>query len=347
MATTISMKTALPSVTFVTPTLNSESTIRECIESVDKLDYPKKLIRMFIVDDGSKDKTLSIARKYPFCKIFNVKTSGPEEATAIGYNKAVSDYVVNFPSDNVITHPNWLKKMLLPLEEDSDIVASETFRYSYIKSDKPLNRYFALFGVNDPIALYLNKRDRATYFENDWHLSSDVTIRPKYFKTSFTENNLPTVGANGFVVRTKIVQKVSKQTKKFSHIDSCVDLLRLGYSTYAFVKTDIWHKSGEQFGNFFYKRRKYALNLYFKKKTTRRYHLYNPQTDTLKLIMFVLFAMTFIEPVIRSIRGYLKIRDAAWFLHPIICFVITINYLYTLVLFQIYKWKNTIKEKTV
>lgn len=340
------MKTKLPTVTFVTPTLNSESTIRECLESVNKLSYPKDLIRMFVMDDGSKDKTLSIAREYSFCKIFKVNTSGPEEATAIGYNKANSDYVVNFPSDNVITHKDWLKKMLQPLEEDSSIVASETFRYSYIKSDKPLNRYFALFGVNDPIALYLNKRDRATYFENDWHLSSKVIRHSKYYKTSFIEQDLPTVGANGFVVRTKIIQKVSKNIKKFSHIDSCVDLLRLGYDTYAFVKTDIWHKSGEQFANFFYKRRKYAINLYFKKQATRRYHLYNPRTDTLKLLLFVLFAMTLIEPLIRSIRGYWKIRDSAWFLHPIICFVITINYLYTLVLFQIYQWKNTIEEKT-
>lgn len=340
------MKKNLPTVTFVTPTLNSESTFRDCIESLNKQDYPKKLIRMFVMDDGSNDMTLSIAREYPFCKIFHINTSGPEEATAIGYNKANSDYVVNFPSDNVITHPDWLKKMLQPLEEDSSIVASETFRYSYFKSDKPLNRYFALFGVNDPIAFYLNKRDRATYFENDWHLSSKVIRRSKYYKTSFIEKDLPTVGANGFVVRTKIIQKVSKNTKKFSHIDSCVDLLRLGYDTYAFVKTDIWHKSGEQFGNFFYKRRKYALNLYFKKQATRRYHLYNPQTDKLKLLLFVLFAMTLIEPLIRAVRGYWKIRDAAWFLHPIICFVITINYLYTLVLFQIYQWKNTIKEKT-
>ena len=236
------MKTKLPTVTFVTPTLNSESTIRECLESVNKLSYPKHLIRMFIMDDGSKDKTLSIAREYSFCKIFKVNTSGPEEATAIGYNKASSDYVVNFPSDNVIPYRDWLQKMLKPLETDKDLVACESLNYYFSKSDKLLNRYFALFGMNDPVAFYLNKRDRRAHYELGWHLPTPVIKHRSYFETRFTRESMPTIGANGFVIRTKIIQKVTKDISLFSHIDSCVDLLKLGYDRYAFVKTSIWHK---------------------------------------------------------------------------------------------------------
>jgi len=340
------MPQKLPTVTFVTPTLNSISTIRECIESVNNLDYPKNLVRMFIMDDGSRDGTLSIAKRYPFCKVFNLKTSGPEEATAIGYNLATSKYVVNFPSDNVIPVKNWLDIMLEPLEKNARITASETLRYTYRKHDKPLNKYFALFGMNDPVAHYLKKRDRSSYFENTWHLNSPVIDRGGYYETMFKEDNLPTVGANGFIIRTKIVQKVTKNPKKFSHIDSCVDLLRLGHNKYAFVKTTIWHKTGETLSNYFYKRRKYALELYFKKRTMRRFHLYNPRTDTVKLILFIIFSLTFIQPLFESLRGYRKVKDSAWFLHPIICFVITINYLYTVALFTLYQWKNTIKIKT-
>lgn len=322
------MKTRLPTVTFVTPTLNSESTIRECIESVDKLDYPKKLIQMYIMDDGSKDKTLSIAREYSFCKVFNVNTSGPEEATAVGFNRATSDYVVNFSSDNVIPNRKWLTKMLFPLESNKSLVASESINYRYVKSDKLLNRYFALYGMNDPIAYYLNKRDRRAYFENNWHLSTPSKDQGSYYETFFTEADMPTLGANGFVIRTKIIQKVTKDPKKFSHIDSCVDLLRLGFNRYAFVKTSLWHKTGEDLSNYFYKRRRYALELYFKKKQSRRYHLYNPKTDKLKLLIYIMLSLTLVEPLYQAVRGYLKVRDNAWFLHPIICFLTTCNYIY-------------------
>ena len=124
-----------PSVTFVTPTLNSEATLHECIASVDKLDYPKKQIKMFVMDDGSTDNTLKIAKQFSFCKVFNVKTSGPEEATAIGFNHATSDYVVNFSSDNVIPDKKWLQRMLRPLETNKKSIASESINYRYVRSD--------------------------------------------------------------------------------------------------------------------------------------------------------------------------------------------------------------------
>lgn len=331
------MKKSLPTVTFVTATLNSESTILECIESVNKLDYPKRLIKMFIMDDGSTDQTLAIAKKFSFCKIFNVKTSGPEEATAIGFNKAKSDYVVNFSSDNIIPEKKWLSKMLRPLEINKNIIASESTNYHYDKSDKMLNRYFALFGMNDPVAFYLDKRDRRSHYELGWHLPTPAVNHGTYYETFFNRENMPTLGANGFVVRTKIIQKVTKDINKFSHIDSCVDLFKLGYDRYAFVKTSLWHKSGESFFNYFYKRRKYALELYFKKKHNRRFHLYYPSKDRMKLVRYVFYSLAGIEPFIQSVRGYVTIQDPAWFLHPLICFLTTINYFLVVVKFKVHK----------
>lgn len=336
----------LPTVDFIIPTLNSEEVLDECLSSLSKLDYPKRLIQAFIMDGGSKDNTLKIAKKYPFVHIYKVQTDGPEEATAVGYNHSHATYVVNYPSDNVIQDPQWLRAMIAPLEQDKTIDACETLHYEYVPSDKLLNRYFALYGMNDPVALYLKKNDRRPYYESGWHLMSKAKKYKHYYKTTFTKNNLPTVGANGFIVRTKTIHEVTKNPKLFSHIDSCVDMLENGHSCFAFVDTAIWHKTGEQLGNFFYKRRKYALSLYFKKMQMRRYHLYNPQTDRLRLALFVFFSLTLVEPTIRAIRGYRMIRDFAWFLHPFICFAMTINYVYTLILFQTFLWKKNTKANT-
>lgn len=327
----------LPTVTFITPTLNSEATLYECISSIDKLDYPRNRIKMFIMDDGSTDDTLKIAKKFHFCKTFQVKTSGPEEATAIGINHAKSDYIVNFSSDNVIPTRDWLKKMLFPLEKNPNLTAAESINYTHRKRDKVLNRYFALFGMNDPVAFYLDKRDRRAYYETGWHLPTHAVDYGSYYEASFTKENMPTLGANGCIFRTKTIRKVTKDPKLFSHIDSCVDLLRLGSSTYAFVKVSLWHKSGETLFHYFYKRRHYALVLYFNKKHHRRYHLYNPPHDRFKLIRYVVYSLTLIEPLIQSIRGYYKVRDLAWFLHPAICFLTTVNYFLVVVKFRVHR----------
>ncbi len=320
---------SLPSVSFVTCTFNSQGTLKECLQSVADQDYPKELIEVIIVDGGSKDKTLEIAKSFPFTKIHVVKTDGPEEATAVGYNRSKSDLLVNYPSDNVIPDTKWLRRMVTPLMENEKIFAVETLRYTYRKHDKPLNKYFALYGMNDPIAYYLNKRDRQAYFEDGWSLAADAKDRGDYYEVTFNKNNLPTVGANGFIVRRAVMQKATKDPTKFFHIDTCVDLLEMGYDTYAFVKNDIWHKTGEEFVNFIKKRNRYASQLYFKKKQMRRYHLYNEKTDMPKLILFIFLALTIVQPTWLAIRGYLRIKDPAWFLHPVVCFCTTIVYAYT------------------
>ncbi len=335
------MKKKLPSVTFVICTFNSQNTIGECLESIKKLDYPKNLIKAQIMDGESRDKTLEIVKKYSFCKVIIKKTDGPEIATAMGYNRATTDLVVNFPSDNVIRERNWLRRMVQPLLDNTKIVAVETLYYSYVKGDKPLNRYFGLFGMNDPVALYLNKRDRAAHFETHWHLPTPYQDKGDYFVTNFTTENMPTLGANGFVIRRKFAQLVSKVPEKFSHIDSCYDLVKSGHTTFAFVKNDIWHKTGEDFFTFLKKRNRYLRILYLNKIHVRRYHLYNPQQDKVNLLKYIFFSLTFVEPTAQSIRGFIKIRDWAWFFHPLVCFSLTIVYTYAFVLnFLQNKWRK-------
>ena len=41
---------------------------------------------------------------------------------------------------------------------------------------------------------------------------------------------------------------------------------------------------------------------------------------------FVIFSLTLIEPIFESIRGYTKIREPAWFLHPLMCLLMVFGY---------------------
>lgn len=56
--------TIFPSVTIAVPCWNEEKTLAGTIDSLLALDYPKEKLKVVVVDDGSKDGTLAIAKKY-------------------------------------------------------------------------------------------------------------------------------------------------------------------------------------------------------------------------------------------------------------------------------------------
>lgn len=54
----------LPTATIIVPCYNEERTVAETLQSLLALDYPSDKLRITVVDDGSRDKTLAIARSF-------------------------------------------------------------------------------------------------------------------------------------------------------------------------------------------------------------------------------------------------------------------------------------------
>lgn len=53
-----------PTITIAVPAYNEEKTLAKTIESILALKYPKKKLQIIIVDDGSRDDTLQIAKSF-------------------------------------------------------------------------------------------------------------------------------------------------------------------------------------------------------------------------------------------------------------------------------------------
>src|SRR5262249_14757034 len=83
--------TTQPRVAIVVPCFNEERGIAETLTSLLKLEYPKDKLEIIVVDDGSHDNTLALAREYahdPRVRIFSKENGGKH--TAMNYALALT-----------------------------------------------------------------------------------------------------------------------------------------------------------------------------------------------------------------------------------------------------------------
>lgn len=320
----------LPSVSCVIATFYSSETLRECLTSVFSQNYPKDKLEIVIVDGGSGDSTLEILKKFKV-KVYKV----PPKIQEAEYNKgtgalhAKNELILFIDVDNVLPHKNWLRKMVKPLMEDKDIIGSEVLRFHYDPKDNILDRYFALLGGTDPVPYYLGKDSKLSWAFDKYNLLGEAEDRGDYYRVKLTGKRIPVIGANGFILRRRLLKMIKQGPENFFHTDINYDLIQQGFNTYAFVKDDIIHLKRTKISYFlkFLLRRKHIMETqYFNRIKRRRYAVFIPATDTTHLVKFVIYALTFIKPTYDATRGFIKVRDYAWFLHPFICFAFLLVY---------------------
>lgn len=322
-----------PKISVIIPTFNSKSTIAKCLSSLREQDYPQKNIEIIIVDGGSNDKTRDIVIKYDV-KLIKVdsKKQNVEFNKSTGIQKAKGELLFMLDHDNILPHKNLLKKMVNPFLKHKDMVGVETLRYHYDPHETLLDRYFALFGVTDPLAFYFGKADRLSFIYDTFPNKYNSKDCGDYYLVRFNKGNIPTIGANGFMVQRKIlIENADVSPGKFFPIDVNVDLISKGFNTYAFIKDSISHIAGHGNVLYYLKRRMLFMKQYYlgennlNRQGVRRYSLYEKK-DFWRLIYFVIISVTLLVPFIDSLRGYRKIRDNAWFIHPILCFGFVVMY---------------------
>lgn len=86
---------------------NSAKTIREAIQSIIQQDYPRELLKVIFVDDGSEDNTLSLINQYATrmnmdAKVFHHKWKGLGASRDIVVDNATGRYIVWVDGDMIL-----------------------------------------------------------------------------------------------------------------------------------------------------------------------------------------------------------------------------------------------------
>ena len=105
-----------PSVSIVIPAYNEEKCIRDCMDSIKSMEYPKNKIEVIVVDDGSSDKTLNVVEEYSAI-ILGQEHLGKVEALNNGVMHASNDFIFTVDADTIIDR-RCLKELIRPFSNE-------------------------------------------------------------------------------------------------------------------------------------------------------------------------------------------------------------------------------------
>ena len=98
----------LPRVSVVVCSYNGGRTIRDCLEALNKLEYPN--YEVIVINDGSTDDTVTIAKEFPF-KLVSTPNRGLSNARNTGLRLATGD-IVAYTDDDAYPDPHWLSYLV-------------------------------------------------------------------------------------------------------------------------------------------------------------------------------------------------------------------------------------------
>ena len=103
---------AWPRVSVVVCAYNAADTIDDCLTSLSALTYPNAEI--IVVNDGSRDATGAIARRYPRAQVIDVPNGGLSAARNVGIAQATGE-IVAYTDADVRVDPDWLTYLVQPI----------------------------------------------------------------------------------------------------------------------------------------------------------------------------------------------------------------------------------------
>ena len=89
--------TTFPKISIIVPAFNEAKTIKNCIKSLQNLDYPN--FEIIVIDDGSTDNTLEIASKYDYAKVFSQENQGKPIALNNGISHSSGEIILTVDAD--------------------------------------------------------------------------------------------------------------------------------------------------------------------------------------------------------------------------------------------------------
>jgi len=304
----MSAEEKLKKFSFIIPVFNAGKHLDCCLRSIRYQDYLQGEVEILVVDGGSSDDTLGIARNFS-CKILENPRKLAEYGVQIGVKEARGEFLVIFAADNELVGDDWLKKVGDIFNSDLGISAVWGRLVSGEK-DSSLNKYFELI-QSDPLNWFLNKNLNA-YRKEAKSCDKDYSI--------FTVNPAkPLVwGANGLVYRAEMIKGIWNQQGYLGDNDAFQYMLEKGNNKVAYFNSAfVYHHHVARLSDWIKKWRRNFKQHLLDKQETRNMNWVFTGNFNIKLFLWSIYSAVPLPALIHSLYLCLKSKNFYWLYHPL------------------------------
>lgn len=306
------LRKQLPVFGIITPTLNNETSLEPFLKTITRQNYPKDKVKVFIIDGGSKDKTLQIAKKHKLTIIHNPYTLA-EPGIAIGMEKAQCDLKIVLAADNIFSDKNAFQK-IAEVFEDSTVYAAFP-KQNYDATDNILTKYHNTF--TDPFNHFVQgDSSNARTFYRVYKTTIHTKLYDIYdFHASKT---VPMISfSQGFTIRGSYRRK---KRDIFDDNRPVIELIKQNKKIAYIHALSIYHHTINNLAHFI-KKQRWATQNALEKKNYGIAHRYSTLSEYQKrrIAVWPIYSISIIFPLIMAIRGVMRDRELLWLFHPVNC----------------------------
>lgn len=165
-----------PLVSILIPAYNAEHCVAYTLQSAVAQTWPRTEI--IVVDDGSKDGTVEVARRFaaPNVKIVSTENQGQSGAVNTAYGLCQGDYIQELDADDILA-PDKIEKQLTALRADDSkrILLSGPWAYFRYRTSRARFVRSALWQDLSPVEWLLRKMGGNLHMQNaTWLMSREL-----------------------------------------------------------------------------------------------------------------------------------------------------------------------------
>lgn len=310
-------------LTIVIAVFNSSKLLPKVFSAIEKQSFPKSKMEILVMDGGSTDRTVQLAKEFGAHVINNPRTE-PVYAKYLGYIKAKAKYIIYLDHDEVFENLDSLQLKYTILEKEN-VKAVIGSGYKNPRNYSFINEYINEFG--DPFSFYIYRLSKGNGFFIEEMKKRYKIIRDTRNFTIFdlfktTKIPLIELCAGGSMFNAQYMKENFPDTlKKPELIPHFFYLMNSKKVMIAITKNDaIYHYSSDNVAKYINKIKWRIKNNIFHIKNmgvsgfTGRLK-YQPKSDMVKQFLYPLYVFLLIPPLLDSFYLAITRKKILYFIH--------------------------------
>ncbi len=314
-----------PYISIIMATYNSGKTIEKSLKSIRCQNLEESLVEVLVIDGGSTDNTIDIAKKYN-CKVLENPYRLPEFAKRIGLRNAKGKYMQIMDSDEVFPENDVLSKRIEFMESHVEVKLLLAGCTSPKDFKSLCGEYINVMG--DPFSAF-------TY---NWFDDGNIGLVKRAstgcndgaYISRFGKNEITPIGDSLTLFRGDYVRK--HHNDELDEVNSTVLFQRVLRETHlvAHIEGDyVYHYSKSGFKDYLRKLKFRVINNVFDKNGSgySSTSVGNKKLSYRKYL-YPLYCVSLVLPLYHGVAGCIRYKDSGYLLHPIFCWYVLLEILY-------------------